>query len=160
DVGPPAPAGGRPRGGDGVGRLASLTGFVTPTRWLLVWYEWRCGQVPELFPRICLCPPIHSPSTRKRHAPPPRPPSARSPEVRPMSHAAADRNLLFGILALQMDFITRDALVGAMHAWVLDKARPLGEILAAQGALGPDEHALLTALVHKHLERHGGNPRE
>jgi hypothetical protein len=39
-----------------------------------------------------------------------------------MSHSAADRNLLFGILALQMDFIGRDDLVAAMNAWVLDKA--------------------------------------
>ena len=40
--------------------------------------------------------------------------------------SAADRNLLFGILALQMDFVTRDQLVAAMHAWVLDKGKPLG----------------------------------
>ena len=46
-----------------------------------------------------------------------------------MPHPAADRNLLFGILALQMDFIRRDHLIAAMHAWVLDKAKPLGEIL-------------------------------
>jgi hypothetical protein len=37
----------------------------------------------------------------------------------------SDRNLLFGILALQMDFISRDALIAAMNAWVLDKAKPL-----------------------------------
>jgi hypothetical protein len=29
----------------------------------------------------------------------------------------ADRNLLLGILALQTDFITRDALIAAMLAW-------------------------------------------
>jgi hypothetical protein len=40
------------------------------------------------------------------------------------SRPGADRNLLFGILALQMDFIQRDALIAAMHAWVLDKTRP------------------------------------
>ena len=40
---------------------------------------------------------------------------------------AADRNLLFGILALQMDFVGRDALIAAMNAWVLDKAKPLGD---------------------------------
>ena len=56
--------------------------------------------------------------------------------------AAADRNLLFGILALQMDFIGRDALIAAMHAWVLDKAKPLGDILVEQRALDPtDAHA-------------------
>ena len=33
-----------------------------------------------------------------------------------MPHANADRNLLFGILALQLNFITRDQLVAAMVA--------------------------------------------
>ena len=36
--------------------------------------------------------------------------------VSPMNPAHADRNLLFGILALQMDFITRDQLVAAVEA--------------------------------------------
>jgi serine/threonine-protein kinase len=72
---------------------------------------------------------------------------------------AADRNLLFGILALQMDFINRDALIAAMHAWVLDKARPLGEILQAQGALSADEQLALETLVEKHLRRHGDDPQ-
>jgi hypothetical protein len=38
---------------------------------------------------------------------------------------SADHNLLFGILALQMDFIRRDTLIDAMNAWVLDKAKPM-----------------------------------
>jgi tetratricopeptide (TPR) repeat protein/serine/threonine protein kinase len=71
----------------------------------------------------------------------------------------ADRNLLFGILALQMDFITRDQLVAAMHAWVLAKDRPLGQVLAAMGALRDDEGDLLDALVQKHLRRHGNAER-
>jgi hypothetical protein len=73
---------------------------------------------------------------------------------------AADRNLLFGILALQMDFITRDALIKAMHAWVLEKAKPLGLILREQAALAADEHALLEALVAKHLAKHAGDPQQ
>ena len=52
--------------------------------------------------------------------------------------AAADRNLLYGILALQMDFISRDALIAAMNAWVLDKAQPLGHILVEGAALRAD----------------------
>jgi eukaryotic-like serine/threonine-protein kinase len=75
-----------------------------------------------------------------------------------MSKAEADRNLLFGILALQMDFVTRDSLIAAMHAWVLDKETPLGRILRVQGGLAEDEHALVDALVAKHLARHGGDP--
>ena len=35
-----------------------------------------------------------------------------------MSAAYSDRNLLFGVLALQMDFLSRDALIAAMHAWI------------------------------------------
>jgi hypothetical protein len=78
----------------------------------------------------------------------PKPPPGRS----------ADRNLLFGILAWQMDFITRDALLAAMNAWVLAKDTPLGQILWDQGALGPDDHTLLEAVVQRHLERHDNNP--
>jgi serine/threonine protein kinase len=74
--------------------------------------------------------------------------------------ARADRNLLYGILALQMDFISRDALIRAMHAWVLEKTKPLGEILREQGTLTEDVHALLETLVRKHLERHGQDVRE
>jgi serine/threonine-protein kinase len=72
-----------------------------------------------------------------------------------MPAAHTDRNLLFGILALQMDFVSRDALVAAMHAWVLAKDRPLGDLLRMQGALDDDTHALLEALVRKHLALHG-----
>jgi serine/threonine-protein kinase len=77
-----------------------------------------------------------------------------------MSDSHADRNLLFGILALQMDFIERDALVAAMNAWVLEKSKPIGQILVTQGKLGHDEHALLDALVKKHLERHSNDPQQ
>ena len=71
-----------------------------------------------------------------------------------MSNSPVDRNLLFGILALQMDFVSRDALIAAMHAWVLDKQKPLGQILVEQRALADDARGLLDALVTKHLELH------
>ena len=50
-----------------------------------------------------------------------------------MSHSTVDRNLLFGILALQNNFINREVLLAAFTAWVVDKQRPLGEILREQG---------------------------
>jgi serine/threonine-protein kinase len=75
-----------------------------------------------------------------------------------MTAASADRNLLFGILALQLDFITRDQLVAAMHAWVLDKAKGLGDILVAHKALAADRRALLEALVAEHLKKHDNDP--
>jgi hypothetical protein len=72
-----------------------------------------------------------------------------------MPTANGDRNLLFGILALQMDFIVRDALVRAMNAWVLDKAKPLSQILVEQGALSASRRALLEPLVQEHIQQHG-----
>src|SRR5438128_1377409 len=77
-----------------------------------------------------------------------------------MTSTSADRNLLFGILALQMDFVSRDHLVAAMHAWVLAKHKPLGQILCEQGALPKDRHALLDALVQEHLKQHGNDPEK
>src|SRR6266852_796693 len=70
---------------------------------------------------------------------------------------AADHNLLFGIMALQMDFVSRDALVAAMNAWVLDKAKSLGQILGEQGALRKEDRDLLEVLIKRHLQMHGDN---
>jgi serine/threonine protein kinase/tetratricopeptide (TPR) repeat protein len=68
--------------------------------------------------------------------------------------ASSDHNLLFGILALQVNFVTRDALIAGMNAWVLAKHRPLGEILVEQGVLRQDLHDALEVMVRKHLELH------
>jgi hypothetical protein len=75
-----------------------------------------------------------------------------------MVKSEADRNVLFGILALQMDFISRDSLIAAMNAWGLEKHMPLGQILCKQGALSEARHALLQALVQEHLRRHDADP--
>jgi serine/threonine-protein kinase len=75
-----------------------------------------------------------------------------------MATAHGDRNFLFGVLALQMNFVGKDALLRALQAWVLRKPTPLGPILVEQGALRADELPLLEAVVQKHLERHGNDP--
>ena len=68
---------------------------------------------------------------------------------------SADYHLLFGLLALQNDFVLREELVAAASVWLLDKSRSLSQILLQQGALAQDERDLLSALVEKHLEKHG-----
>ena len=73
--------------------------------------------------------------------------------------ASADRNLLFGILAVQLDFVSKDALIAAMNAWVLDKAKPLGDILRDGGHLSAERLQLLAALVAEHLKQHGDDPQ-
>jgi eukaryotic-like serine/threonine-protein kinase len=77
-----------------------------------------------------------------------------------MPSHASDRNLLFGILALQTNVISQDDLLAAMHVWVLNKDKPLDNILRERGVLPPDEHAALDVLVEKHLGRHGHDARK
>jgi tetratricopeptide (TPR) repeat protein len=72
----------------------------------------------------------------------------------------ADRNLLFGILAVQMDFVSRDALIAAMNAWVLNKHKPLGELLQENGALTPQQRHVLDLVAAEHLKAHGDDPQK
>jgi tRNA A-37 threonylcarbamoyl transferase component Bud32 len=74
--------------------------------------------------------------------------------------ASSDRDVLFGMLALQMDFITGDQLVAAMSAWVQTKHRPLGEILVEQTALSARRRDLLEPMVAEHIAHHGGDPQQ
>ena len=46
-----------------------------------------------------------------------------------MAAEAAERNLLFGLLALQNGLIDQGQLVTAFQAWTRDKARPLADNL-------------------------------
>lgn len=88
----------------------------------------------------------------------PAPTGSQDPKFKQAS--PADRNLLFGILALQMDFISREALIAATQAWLLDKNRALGEILVEQRHLQAKHRDLLEPLVAAHLKQHGGDPEE
>jgi serine/threonine-protein kinase len=67
-------------------------------------------------------------------------------------------NLLFGLLALQNNFIDRAALLAAFNEWVADRSRGLGLILLERGALSPSRHMLMEALVEEHLRIHGDDP--
>lgn len=77
-----------------------------------------------------------------------------------MSIIGADINLLFGILALQVDFIDRDALIDGMQAWSLDKSRALGDILVERGALRPEQREPIEMLVQAHLKETNNNPEQ
>jgi serine/threonine-protein kinase len=71
-----------------------------------------------------------------------------------------DRNLLFGILALQLDFLGRDDFIAAMHAWLMEKHKALGQILLQRQLLTADEHALLEGLVQMYLHRHDNDAQK
>jgi len=67
------------------------------------------------------------------------------------------RNLLFGSLALQLDFVPFGRFVEAFDVWQGDKSKPLGQILLDREGLDRDSHALLERLVQWHLGSHGGD---
>ncbi len=76
-----------------------------------------------------------------------------------MAESKTDQNLLFGVLALQLDFITRDALITAMSTCATEKDKPVGQVLQTQGALAEDDDGLLNSLVRRLMEMHDNNAR-
>jgi serine/threonine protein kinase len=69
--------------------------------------------------------------------------------------AAADRHLLFGLLALQNGLIDQGQLILAFQAWTRDKSKSLADQLLARGDLGADARAGLDAIVALHVKKHG-----
>src|SRR6516225_6337728 len=74
-----------------------------------------------------------------------------------MTAIDANRNLLFGLLALQTGLIDQDQLVGAFRAWSRDPARTMADYLADRGDLDPEQGAAVGVLVAAHLKKHGGD---
>jgi len=72
----------------------------------------------------------------------------------------AGQDLLFGMIALQMDFVRREQLVAATSTWLTDKSRRIEEILIEHGALRESDRQLLAPLVARHLENHDGDPQQ
>lgn len=69
------------------------------------------------------------------------------------------RNLLVGILAVQMNFIRVDELIQAMNHWVLEKHLSLSAILTKHHILSTTRAALLDAVLDEHLKAHGEDAR-
>jgi hypothetical protein len=65
------------------------------------------------------------------------------------------RDLLFGLLALQVGLIDQGQLVAAFQAWTRDKARSLADLLASRGDLDAEQRAGVEAMVALHLKKHG-----
>jgi tetratricopeptide (TPR) repeat protein len=70
---------------------------------------------------------------------------------------AADRDVLFGLFALQNGLIEQTQLHAALQTWACDKSRPLATHLAEGGHLDGDDCAAVEAIVSRRLERHGGD---
>ncbi len=81
-----------------------------------------------------------------------------------MSHGApvgdaADRNLLFGVLALQADLLDAPRFAEACSAWAARKDAPLAELLVERGWLTPDDRADVERFLDRKLKKHGGDAK-
>src|ERR1051325_8765748 len=77
-----------------------------------------------------------------------------------MFQSNADRNLLFGLLALQRNLLTRKQLIAVLQAWTLDKDRPIGDVLLIRKIITADNLQMLEALVQKHLALHDNDTQK
>lgn len=76
-------------------------------------------------------------------------------EATPIPALSVDRNLLFGLLALQNALIDQDQLLAAFQAWTRDKDRALAEHLTALGHLDGAARAAIEAMAALHSRKYG-----
>jgi serine/threonine-protein kinase len=70
-----------------------------------------------------------------------------------------DRNLLFGVLALQADLLTPVQFAEACSAWAGRKDLPLADLLVKRGWLDTEQRKLVDLLLRTKLQKHGGDLR-
>ncbi len=68
-----------------------------------------------------------------------------------MPKTAADPNLLFGAIAVQMHFISRDDLNAALAEVAGDPSRSLAQVLRDRQALTADSAAVVETVLREHL---------
>src|ERR1700724_1788068 len=74
-------------------------------------------------------------------------------------HMDTDRNLLFGVLALQADLLDPERFARACTLWSAQKTMPLADLLVQQGWLTPADRADVEKLLDRKLKKHGGDAR-
>lgn len=76
------------------------------------------------------------------------------PRCNAMAESDRDRNLLIGILALQMDFITRDQLIDAMRSCLMRRGKDLASQLLEQRLIDEAKRQFLNGMAEKYLDLH------
>jgi hypothetical protein len=71
----------------------------------------------------------------------------------------ADRNLLFGVLALQADLLTVAQFAEACSAWAGRKDVPLADLVVERGLLNAEQRGAVELLLRTKLHKHGGDAK-
>lgn len=77
-----------------------------------------------------------------------------------MSNSTTDRNLLFGLIAMQSDLIDMRQFVDACTLWGSRKESSLAEILVEQQWLLPEDREHVEYLLERRMKKAGGNVRK
>jgi serine/threonine protein kinase len=72
---------------------------------------------------------------------------------------SADRNLLFGVLALQADLLDAARFAEACTAWSARKDTPLASLLVERGWLTPEDRQGVEQFLERKLNKHAGDVR-
>jgi serine/threonine-protein kinase len=68
-----------------------------------------------------------------------------------------DANLLFALIALQMDLVTREDLVACTGEAIGTPGADMGRLLVSRGAMSDGERGAVQAVMEARLRRHGGD---
>ena len=68
-----------------------------------------------------------------------------------------ESDLLFGLLALQMNFLSKEHLLEGAAVWMNDPKSDLPKLLLDRTFIKPSQHAVVKALVEEQLKLHGGD---
>jgi tRNA A-37 threonylcarbamoyl transferase component Bud32 len=74
-----------------------------------------------------------------------------------MAPPSTDRNLLFGVLALQTDLLDPSRFAEICSAWAGRKDTPLADLLVERGWLTPQDRADVERLLERKLHKHAGD---
>ena len=77
-----------------------------------------------------------------------------------MAAPAAAKNLLFGLLAMQVGLVNPDELLGTLRVWIRDKNKGLADLLMERGRLERADREAIDILVARHLGRPRRRRRE
>jgi serine/threonine-protein kinase len=75
------------------------------------------------------------------------------------AHSLTDRNLLFGVLALQADLLDAGRFAEACSAWADRKNTPLADLLIERGWLTSSDRAEVEKLLQRKLAKHQGDAK-
>ncbi len=72
---------------------------------------------------------------------------------------ATDMNLLFAVVALEMEYLDIAQFAAACRSWAADKTRPLADLIVERGWINGEAREEISGVMARKLKRFAGDPR-